>query len=249
VAAFARIIPLDGNASKFVSGHVILHTVEFFKMLQQKVEMFNANVFDPKVIHDEAKLEWLPFMVPKSWHGSSFVEALSNEAQLEKIIGKEAILGKSVTSLANFKVDPAVSVLAQEIVFLDELVQDVRELDANIFWIRRRSVQIEVLEINGAEPSSFPGEDTIEYELDEFKQGCVGAHIARIANPVAANGDTGAVRIILFGTYLTNDHGVADSLALVGRDVLVINDVEGVGTHYPLTSWSGARSDALAELI
>jgi hypothetical protein len=33
----------------------------------------------------------------------------------------------------------------------------------------------------------------------------------------------------------------------VGWDVIVINDVEGVGTRYPLTSWSGARSDALAE--
>jgi hypothetical protein len=30
-AAFARIIPLDGNAGKFVSGHVTLHTMEFFK--------------------------------------------------------------------------------------------------------------------------------------------------------------------------------------------------------------------------
>ena len=153
---------MDGNADKFVSGHVTLHTVQFFKELQQKVEMFNANVFDTKIIHNEAKLELMPFMAPKSWHGSSFVEALSNKVQSEKVIGQDANLGKSVTALANFKVDPAILVLAQEIVFLDELVWDVRKLDANIFWIRHRSVQIEVLEINGAEPSSFPGEDTIE---------------------------------------------------------------------------------------
>jgi hypothetical protein len=62
-----------------------------------------------------------------------------------------------------------------------------------------------------------------------------------------ANGDSGAVRIILFRMYLTEDHGVADFLALVGQDVIVINDVEGVGTRYPLTSWSGAGSNALAE--
>ncbi len=129
----------------------------FFKKLQQKVEMFNANVFNTKVIHDEAKLEWTPFVVPKSWRGSSFIEALSKKVQSEKVIGKVASLGKSVTALANFKVDPAISVSAREIVFLDELVWDVRELDANIFGIRHRSVQIEVLEINGAEPSSFPG--------------------------------------------------------------------------------------------
>jgi hypothetical protein len=52
--------------------------------------------------------------------------------------------------------------LDQEVAFLDELVRDFRELDANIFRIRHRSVQIEVLEINGAEPSSFPGEETVE---------------------------------------------------------------------------------------
>jgi hypothetical protein len=64
--------------------------------------------------------------------------------------------------LANFKVDPAISISAQEIVFLDEFVRDIRELDANIFWSRHRSVQIEGFKINGAEPSSFPGEDTVE---------------------------------------------------------------------------------------
>jgi hypothetical protein len=101
---------LDGNAGKFVSGHVTLHTMEFFKWLQKKVEMFNANVFDTKVIHDEAELEWTPFVVPKSRRGSSFVEDLGIEAQSEKVIGKDASLGKSITALANFKVDPAVSV-------------------------------------------------------------------------------------------------------------------------------------------
>ena len=50
-------------------------------------------------------------------------------------------MGKSITALANFKVDPAISISAQEIVFLDEFVQDIREFDANIFWIRHRSVQ------------------------------------------------------------------------------------------------------------
>ena len=49
--------------------------------------MFNADVFDTKVIHDEVKLEWMPFMAPKSRSGSRFVEALSNESQSGKVIG------------------------------------------------------------------------------------------------------------------------------------------------------------------
>jgi hypothetical protein len=124
--------------------------------------MFNANVFDTKVIDNEVELEWTPFVVPKTQSESNFVEALSNEAQLEKDIDKYASLGKSETALANFKVNPAVLVLAQEVVFLDKLIWDIRDLDGNIFRIRHRRVQIEVLEIDGAEPSSFPGEDAVE---------------------------------------------------------------------------------------
>jgi hypothetical protein len=96
-----------------------------------------------------------PFVVPKTRSGSSFVEALSNKVQLEKVIGKNASLGKSITALVNFKVDPTISVLAQEVVFFDKLIRDIRDLDVNIFRIRHRCVQIEVLEINDAEPSSL----------------------------------------------------------------------------------------------
>ncbi len=81
---------------------------------------------------------------------------------MEKIIGKDASLEESIKALANFKVDPAILVLSQEVAFLDELIRDVRELDANIFRIRHRSVQIEVLEIDGVEPSSFLRENTVE---------------------------------------------------------------------------------------
>jgi hypothetical protein len=143
--------------------------------------------------------------------------------------------------------DPAISVLAREVVFLDEFIWDVRELDANIFRLEHRHVKVEVLEVDGAEPGAFPGEHAVEEELDEVNQGCDGTHIARISNPVATNGDAGAVGIILFRTDSTDNHGVADFLALVGRDVLVVNDEEGVGTRYPLVSCGMAQSNALAE--
>ncbi len=78
---------MDGNAGKFVTGHVTLYTVEFFKYHQQKVEMFNANVFNTKVIHDEAKLEQTLFMAPKSRRGSHFIEALRKKLQSENVIG------------------------------------------------------------------------------------------------------------------------------------------------------------------
>jgi hypothetical protein len=80
-AAPARIIPFDGDACQFVASHVELHTMEFIEELQEVVKMLNANVFDTKVIHNEAELKQTPFVVPETRRGSSFIEALGNEAR------------------------------------------------------------------------------------------------------------------------------------------------------------------------
>ncbi len=47
---------------------------------------------------------------------------------------------------------------------------------------------------------------------------------------------------------LADDHGVADFFALVERDVIVVDETEGVGTCYPLAIWRRAGTDALAEM-
>ena len=92
--------------------------------------MLNANIFDTKVIHNEAEWKRPPFVEPETRRGSSFIEALSNEAGSKKVIGKDAGLGKSITALANFKIDPAVSVATNKVVFIDEFFRDVGKLDA-----------------------------------------------------------------------------------------------------------------------
>jgi hypothetical protein len=47
-------------------------------------------------------------------------------------------------------------------VFIDELIRNVRDLDANIFWIGHRSIQVEILKGDGAKASTFLREDTVE---------------------------------------------------------------------------------------
>jgi hypothetical protein len=165
----------------------------------------------------------------------------------KKIIGQDTSLGKPITAPPNFKIDPAIGVTATKVVFRDEFVWDVWELDADLFGIGHGSVQIEIFDVDGAEAGTFPGENAVEEELDEFERGLVGANIVGIADSVAAIGDTGAVRIILLRTDIADDHGVADFLALVKRDVVVVDETEGVGTCYPLAIWPRAGTDALAE--
>ncbi len=156
-------------------------------------------------------------------------------------------MGKAVTALANFKVDPAIAVPTWKIIFLDEFFWDIGELDANVFRIWYWSVEIEAFYVDGAEPCSLSGEDTVEEQLDQFEQGRVGANVAWIADSITTDGDVGAVWVILLRTNLADNRGVADLLALVGRDVLVVNEEEGVGAYYPLTIWRRTQSNALAQ--
>jgi hypothetical protein len=156
-------------------------------------------------------------------------------------------LGESIASTANFKVDPAIAVTSEEVVFNDEVIWNVGEFDTDIFRIWHGSVQVEVLDVNGAEAGAFSGEDAVEEKLDEFKRCRVGAHITWVADSGTTNGDTCAVRIILFRANLANHHGVADLFALVGWDVCVIDEKECVSARNSLTGWGIADTNSLAE--
>ena len=112
------------------------------------VEVFNAHVFHTKVIDDEAELDGLPFVAPETRSGSRFVVSFGFKAGAKKIVGQDACLGKTITSLANFKVDPTIPILTGEIVFFNELRRNVRDLDADVFWVGHGSVKVEVLQVN-----------------------------------------------------------------------------------------------------
>jgi hypothetical protein len=59
--------------------------------------------------------------------------------------------------------------------------------------------------------------------------------------------DTCAIRIVLFRANLADDHGVPDLFALVGWDVRVDDEKEGVGASNLLTRWCIANTNSLAE--
>jgi hypothetical protein len=87
--------------------------------------VFDSNIFYAKVVEDEAELEGMPFVAPEARRGGCFIESFSEEAGTKKIIGQDTSLGKSITALPNFKIDPAVTVTDTEVVFCEEFVRDV----------------------------------------------------------------------------------------------------------------------------
>ena len=132
-------------------------------------------------------------------------------------------MGETITPLVDFKVDPPITIPTGEIVFFNEFLQ-----------VGHGCVEVEVLDVNQAEGCTFPRQDAVEKELDQFERCSVGTDVAWETNVIATNGDAGAISIIFIYMYFTDYHGVADFLPLVHRNVLKVNEEEGVSVTYTL---------------
>jgi hypothetical protein len=64
-------------------------------------------------------------------------------------------LGQAIATLSDFEVYPSVTVQTCQLVFIDKLIGDVQDFDANVFGLGHRSIQVEVLKVNAAKKGSF----------------------------------------------------------------------------------------------
>ena len=61
-------------------------------------EVFYANIFNPKVINNEEKLDWRPFVTPESRDGGRFVVTFCFKAFSKEIVSQDARLWQAITS-------------------------------------------------------------------------------------------------------------------------------------------------------
>ena len=108
------------------------------------VEVFEANILNTKIVYKEEKLDWPTFVTPQSCDGGSFVVLLCFEAFAEEVISQDARLWQAVASTAYFKLYSAIFFPSMEVVFFDELGQDVGDLDAGVLRVLHWCVQVEV---------------------------------------------------------------------------------------------------------
>jgi len=78
------------------------------------------------------------------------------------IVSKDARLREPIASLADFKIHPAITVAANEVVLFNELVRDVRHFNADIFRVGHGSIQIEIFQIDGAKTHTFSRKHAVQ---------------------------------------------------------------------------------------
>jgi hypothetical protein len=213
----------------------------------EMVEVFYPNILHPKIINYETDLDGTPFMAPEAWGGVGLVISLSKKAGLEVIVGKDAGLGKAITALANFEVDPAIRIATLKVVLLNEFCQNVSNFNADVFRVRHRSIELEVPKVDGAETCAWARKHTVEKKLDKFEGRGVDSHVARKADAIAADHYAGAIRIIFFWTHFAYHHGVADFLPFMVQDIVVVDKEEGVSACNPFCVRRRPRAYALTQ--
>jgi hypothetical protein len=217
------VVPFDVNTCKLVTSHVELDPMEHLENIAKMVEVFYPNILHPKLINYETELDGMPFVAPEAWGGFGLVISISKKAVSEEIVGKNAGLGKAITALANLEVDPPVTIATSKIVLLNEFHQNVSNFNVDMFGVWHWSIDVEVLEFDGAETCAWARKHAVETKLEKFEGYSVGSHVAGEADAIAINHYVGAIRIIFLQTHFAYHHGVADFLPFMAPDVMVVN--------------------------
>ena len=89
-------------------------------------------IFYAKIINYKHELDWPPGMFPQACGSWCFEVSGFVEPRAEEIISELAGLRKAIGTTNNFKVGPAVMLIARQIVFLTEFRRNVCVFDANV---------------------------------------------------------------------------------------------------------------------
>jgi hypothetical protein len=68
----------------------MLNWIGFLENIKEVVEVWDSNIFYPKVINNEAELDGTPFVAPEARGGFSFVITFSKKVGSKEIVGQDA---------------------------------------------------------------------------------------------------------------------------------------------------------------
>jgi hypothetical protein len=163
------VVPFKCHAGKAGAVNFLRDFIVLFESLAKMIQVGIADILDGRVANNECKHDGAPFVAPAPGGGGCLVVLVKfGKAVSEEFVGKDACLGETVHAMAHLEVDPGVMGKLVELVLVDEFLEDVCKLDADVLCLVERGVKIEVLEVHGGKPGITLGETTVDKQFDEF---------------------------------------------------------------------------------
>ena len=92
-----------------------------------------SDIFDTKVIKEQAKHNRAPLVAPQARGGGSLVVAVLLGAFFEENFGQGPILWETINAVADIEVNPAIGVdVVHELIIVDKVLGGIAQFDAEV---------------------------------------------------------------------------------------------------------------------
>jgi hypothetical protein len=162
------VVPFECHAIKTGAINFFRDFVLFLESQVKMIQVGIAYVLNGKAVNNECKHDGAPLVMPEAGDGGFLVVAKFHKAVLEEVVSKIACLGGTVHATAHFEADPGVTGKLVELVLISEFLGDVSKLDADVLWLVKRGVEIEVLDVHGGNRSILLGDNTADEQFYKF---------------------------------------------------------------------------------
>ena len=192
------------------------------------LRVFFSDVFDAKVIDDEAEGDGARCVLEEAWDALGLDVAMSGKVGNKLVVGNAAGLGKAIHAFSDFNVDKALVVgKFEEVVLVNDGLGNDFERDAHVFIAFHIVVEEEVFDVHSHEPSIGGGDSAVDDELGSDEAGCFCAHLKGVVNFVSTNCVADSACFGFEGAISTDDAHVGGFAAL--GDGRFVDEVHCVG--------------------
>ena len=140
---------------------------------------------------------------------------------------------EAIYTMDNFKVDPAIAHVFVKVVFVDELLRNVTDIDPEIFGTVQWSLEVKVADVKGDVFGSLAHRilliTSLKRSSDLVLVPTSPGYLMRLP-PIVIQVRLG----FIFGVERAHNFGVCDFFSAVLGDVVIVNAVECVGAFNKL---------------
>ena len=146
--------------------------------LDEMAGMFFFNVFDAKVVHDETKTYWVPYVAPEAGSVVDWCVAVGAKETDQLLFGKDTGLRKTIHATSYLYVDSSIVDNVSEFVVHDDFFGDGVDRYEHVLVFIHWCTKIVVFNVQ-AEPTGTWGR---EHAVREYFESChVGHFHAQVA--------------------------------------------------------------------
>ena len=109
-----------------------------------------SDIFDTKVIYEQAKHNGALLMAPQARSGGALVVAMLLETFFEENVAQGPRVWETINAVLNIKVNPAIGMdIVHEAVLIDEFCWDVAQFDADVLRSVHGCLKVNVFDVEG----------------------------------------------------------------------------------------------------